>query len=267
MATISSLLSPSSDSWSQMDGLARDIAASARGDVFAIGTAARTGGSTVFEWLAGKWVDAGIGALRVAVAPDGTPWVVDDRMDIHCRENGLWIRVQGESKDIGVGANGLPWVIGPDARPGGFGVHRFVSKASGWERIDGCNGVRVSVDPLGRAWVVNNLGDVYAFDGKGFVHKAIGAVDVAVGADGSVAIASAQGGVRFAASGQADWTTLSRHLVSLAVLPDGQIIGCDEAAQIWTYGGLKAGQVPAQQGEALSSASDALAGLSPKLPF
>ena len=70
-----------------------------------------------------------------------------------------WTQLNGEAQDIGVGANGAVWVIGTDVTPGGYGIHRWTG--SGWQRIDG-GGVRISVDPRGRPWVVNSSHTIFS---------------------------------------------------------------------------------------------------------
>ncbi|VWX56997.1 hypothetical protein VARIO8X_120005 [Burkholderiales bacterium 8X] len=228
----------SSDAWVQMDGLATDVAASTRGDIFVAGTKRCEGGYIVYEWNQ-QWVEIGAG-LRVAAAPDGTPWVVDNvGMRIQRRVGGRWITIQGEAQDIGVGADGTPWVIGPDAKEGGYGVHRFVSPEKGWERIDGCAGVRIAVDSTGKAWVVNSNRDVFAYNGSTFDHQGSGVLDVSAGPNGSIALACIDGSVRIRRPGAGSgWTQVRPPFgfVNIAVMSQGQILGADQSTRIYCEG-------------------------------
>jgi hypothetical protein len=42
---------------------------------------------------------------------------------------GGWTLLPGLANDIGVGADGTVWVIGADAVPGGYGIHRWTGSA------------------------------------------------------------------------------------------------------------------------------------------
>jgi hypothetical protein len=60
--------------------------------------------------------------------------------------------------DIAVGANGVVWIIGND--PPGVGdktIYRWDGNA--FQQIAGA-GVRIAVDPNGRAWMVNTAGAI-----------------------------------------------------------------------------------------------------------
>ena len=61
--------------------------------------------------------------------------------------------------DIGVGANGIAWVIGVNVDSvDGFGVYRW--DGSNWEAMPGA-GFFITVGPRGDPWVVNSHNDIY----------------------------------------------------------------------------------------------------------
>ena len=101
-----------------------------------------------------------------------------------------WGQLHGYAYDIGVGANGSVWVIGTDPQPGGYGIYN----------IDGYGGfalhggaLRIDVDPFGRPWVVNFDHEIYRLV-DGFWQRMPGeALDIGIGADGSVWAASFEG--------------------------------------------------------------------------
>src|SRR6185436_18107467 len=93
------------------------------------------------------------------------------------------MKMQGLAQDIGVGANGSAWHIGTDARPGGFGIYRWVN--NNWQNVAGA-AVKVAVDPQGNAWVVNDKRAIFRFDNGKFVQMPGLANDIAIGANGTV---------------------------------------------------------------------------------
>lgn len=69
-----------------------------------------------------------------------------------------WVRVPGDARDIGVGADGSVWVIGSDERQGGYGIYHW--NGGGWVKVRG-SARQVSVGPDGNPWVVNRDGEIY----------------------------------------------------------------------------------------------------------
>jgi len=54
-----------------------------------------------------------------------------------------------------------------------------------WQKISG-SAMRISVDPVGNAWVVNNKDHIFAYDGKRWRKQGGRAKDVGCGANGAV---------------------------------------------------------------------------------
>ena len=82
------------------------------------------------------------GGVRIAVGPDGTPWVVNSRGQIFHRQGTSWgALLPGLGKDIGVGADGSVWLIGtnPVGAASDFGVYKW--NATNWDGLANSGGV------------------------------------------------------------------------------------------------------------------------------
>lgn len=101
-----------------------------------------------------------------------------------------WQRLNGSAYDIGVGANGEVWVIGTDPEPGGFGIYN-IGGARGFSVEGGA--LRIDVDPDGNPWIINNDDKIYRRVNGDWQRLPGEALDVGIGADGSVWVASYEG--------------------------------------------------------------------------
>jgi hypothetical protein len=149
---------------SPLPGSARDIGIGANNAVWMISATAATGGSKIFKWETNQWLEASGngGAVRIAVAPDGVPWVVANNGTIYThsanRTSGAWSVKPGCARDIGIGAEGSVWVTGcatPNAP-----IYKWNGSDWSHESANGL-GVAISVDNLGRPWVANSGGFIY----------------------------------------------------------------------------------------------------------
>lgn len=143
-----------------VEGCARDIGIGANGATWVIGcNAARGGGGyEIFYYSGGKWNKVEGGAVRIAVAPDGTPWVANDRGNLYKWNGRNFDQVAGCAKDIGIGQDGVVWHIGCNAVPGGFGIYRW--KGNGWENVPG-GAVAITVAGVNQPYVVNSAGQIF----------------------------------------------------------------------------------------------------------
>ena len=164
------------DTFPITSGLANDIGAggtSSNEAVWVIGTApiGTNGDYTIHKWNGSTWVASDGGARRVAVEPNGVPWVVNAAGKIFRRTSssptsGGWQEMPGLAHDIGIGANGAVWAIGTIAVGNNdFSIHQWngaawVVTTNGAGAIDG-GAVKIAVGPAGVPWVVNSAGNVY----------------------------------------------------------------------------------------------------------
>ncbi len=164
--------------WRLLHGYAYDIAVGANGDTWVIGTDPRPGGYGIYELGGPGAYMADGGALRIDVAPDGRPWVVNFNHEIYRMDDyGFWERMPGEALDIGIGADGSVWVVYYE------GVYRWSGLF--WENFGG-SGSRIDVGPNGQPWVVGFSDRIYTLGEGGWVELPGEAGDIGVGADGSV---------------------------------------------------------------------------------
>jgi hypothetical protein len=156
----SSLIKLISSKWHRFPvGTANDIGIGADGSVWIIGTGAVSGGYGIWRWK-GKsdWQQVDGGAVRIAVDPEGRPWIVNSKGSIFRRLNNKWQLLPGTARDIGISADGSLWVIGTGSVGGSYGIWRW--NGYGWNAFDG-GAVAISVDPKGIPWVVNSEGSIF----------------------------------------------------------------------------------------------------------
>jgi hypothetical protein len=148
-----------------------------------------------------------------------------------------WATVPGKANDISVGANGAVWHIGTDARPGGFGIYRWVN--NGWQNVPG-GAVKVAVDPQGNGWVLNAGNTIYRWDGAKFVQMPGAAKEIAIGANGTVWVlgtATRPGGYEvFRWTGSA-WQSVPGGATRIAVDPQGNAWVANDRKEIFRWDG------------------------------
>ena len=149
-------------SWTVLPGDANDIAHGG-GMTWIISRVPVPGGYAIFYWTGSTWQYISGGAVRIAVGPDGNPWVVNDAGHIfrYNRWSGQWTVLPGLAHDITVAANGQAWIISRAATGGGFTP--FYWTGSNWNYITG-GGVRIAADPSGNPWIVNDAGNIFRYD-------------------------------------------------------------------------------------------------------
>lgn len=149
----------------QLPGLASDVAIGGPDStIYVIGTddVSPTGGFGIYRVVGGVMVKMPeCAGVRIAVAPDGTPWVVNKSHLIYRYNGRLWDLMPGTANDIGIGADGSVFIIGTnDVSPtGGYDILKW--DGSSWNALLNCAGTRIAVMPDGTPWVVNKSGIVY----------------------------------------------------------------------------------------------------------
>lgn len=184
---------------SQIPGTGTDIGIGADSSVFVIGTqvTSSTGGYSISKLVGNKLVKLpDCAAIRVAVSPQGVPWVVNKSNLIYRYNGTTWDVMPGTATDIGIGADGSIFIIGTqDVSPtGGFDILKW--NGSNWGILPNCAGTRIAVGPNGIPWVVNKSNIVYQNIGTELWDPVPGVSgnDIGIGADGSVYVTGADNG-------------------------------------------------------------------------
>jgi len=137
-----------------MPGRGKDISVGADGTVYCIGGRAVPGGHGIWKWAGKQWEKVkGRGARRIAVGPNGNPWIVTDKNEIFKQNvSGGWKRVEGQASAIAVGPEGSVMVLGVKESKGGFSVKKLGSDGQ-WHVIT--NGAtEMSIGKNGRPYFV-----------------------------------------------------------------------------------------------------------------
>jgi hypothetical protein len=174
-----------------VQGKALDVGVGADGTVYVVGDDSVTmGGYGIYR------VDScgcrhrlpDVGAFRVAVSPQGIPWVVTKSNLIYKYNGSSWNQMPGTATDIGIGADGSVFIIGTEFATitGGNTIEKW--NGSGWTKMVDCAGVHIAVDPAGTPWVVNKSNIVFQYGGTYLWNPVFGidGNDIGIGADGSV---------------------------------------------------------------------------------
>lgn len=134
-----------------------------------------------------------------------------------------WEKVDGLARDVGVGADGTVWIVGTNPVPGGYDIYRRTGNA--WTLVPG-GAVRVSVDPRGNAWVVNDTQNIFRWNGSSFVQVTGGARDVGLGPDGTAWVigndpTNGEYGIYRSTNDGASWTKVPGSALRIAGAPAG----------------------------------------------
>jgi Tectonin domain/Papain family cysteine protease len=190
------------DFWHKYPGCAKDIGVGGNGAVWVIGCSETGGGYVLRRWdeVSKSWKAVLGGGVRIAVGPDGQPWLVNINGDIyrgkadlnpntdeqHKYDLGKWDKLPGCGKDIAVGASGGVWLVGCSETSGSYVLRHWDELSKSWKAVPG-GGVRIAVGPDTKPWLVNNDGNIYSWkaDGSGWDLQPGCAKDIAVGAQGA----------------------------------------------------------------------------------
>jgi hypothetical protein len=176
-----------------------DIGVGADGSVFVIGsdTANTTGGHSIYKLVNGELHKLqGCTGIRIAVSPQGAPWVVNESNLIFKYNAGAWTQLPGTGSDIGIGADGSVFAVGTQLSTvtGGYIIMKW--NGSNWDTMPQCAGIRIAVSPAGIPWVINLSNLVYEYGGYLWTQMpGVAAADIGIGGDGSVFVTGADTGV------------------------------------------------------------------------
>jgi hypothetical protein len=220
--------------WQLMPGKATDIGVGGRGGVWVIGVDRVPGGSSIYRWSGSDWQLVTGGATRIDVDSKGNPWIVNSEGKIFRRTGDSWQLMSGLARDIGIGAGDAVWVIGVNAAPGGYEIHRWNGKT--WTRMPG-GGTRIDVDPKGNAWVVNDRGEIFRFERGNWQRLPGAATAVTVATDGKAWVLGTdrvQGGYSVQQWTGSEWRRVDGGAVALSAGPTPWLV--NEAGQIYRWG-------------------------------
>ncbi len=177
-----------------------DVGVGANGSVFLVGSNQLPGteGYRVYKYVNGelhKLPDCA--AIRIAVDPNGNPWVINYQNQVLKYSNGAWQQEPGLATDIGIGADGSVYAVSTIvySTTGGFTILKW--NGTGWDTMTDCSGTRIAADQHGTPWVTNKSNIVYQYSGNVLWNPitAVQANDIGIGANGAVYISAWDTGV------------------------------------------------------------------------
>lgn len=181
-----------------------DVATGPDGSVWVVGNS-----GTGCVALCTKSVGFAQGGQRLAVDPDGLPWIVGfDNKIWRGHSDGSLTQLPGLANDIGIGANGDVWVIGTNSQNGSFEVWHLVNGS--WVADPG-SGQEIDVDASGHPMVNGSDGKIWIKDGgtnQGWTQLSGLANDIAVKHNANLV-----GAGQTAGFGQSFWITGTNHLL------------------------------------------------------
>jgi hypothetical protein len=155
--------------------------------------------NSIAYWTGTQWIPAqGASGSRIAVDPNGLPWVIDPSGSIWRLQASTlasfqagtgvdkWDLMPGRASDIGIGGDGSVWVVGNASADS---LYKF--NGSSWDLLPSGAGPRVAVDNSGAPWVIgtDNRG-VWRYNGQSWTVLPQGdfttVTDLGIGAEGSV---------------------------------------------------------------------------------
>jgi hypothetical protein len=173
--------SPTSGAWAIKPGCASDVGVGADGSVWITGCSPTTGGYGIHKWDGSGWPqDSALGgAVRIAVADDGKPWIVNSSGEIFRRTSadpsvGYWEMLPGAARDIGIGTGNYAFIVGTTSTAGGYNLFAWNEQSqvlysngsvaapakANWVPVPG-GAVGISVGANGQPWLVNDAAYIF----------------------------------------------------------------------------------------------------------
>mmetsp|Transcript_16459 Transcript_16459/g.14148 ORF Transcript_16459/g.14148 Transcript_16459/m.14148 type:complete len:622 (+) Transcript_16459:3903-5768(+) len=144
----------------KLPGAGIDIAVNEEGDIWSIGAVEiSTGGNAIRRYQNGRHIQTNGAAVKVAVQPNGKPWVINKNNNIYRRTGDGWTQYTGSFVDLDVGADGTLWAVGEDKL-----TYRFNEKTGQFIHVDGTKTAsRIGVDKYGLAWMTESSKAIYQY--------------------------------------------------------------------------------------------------------
>jgi hypothetical protein len=141
--------------WIPLPGVAREIAVGANGSAWCLSSSlTSTGDSSIHVWRGLNWDHVEGAAAKIAVAPDGLPWIVDSAGHVYRRNGEGWELLPGLASEIACGADGSVWCLSASASESGdHSIH--VWDGSNWDHVPGA-AVKIAAGLAESVWIVNS---------------------------------------------------------------------------------------------------------------
>jgi len=114
----------------------------------------KQGNKILVETLDPDNLDTMVGLVsRIAIDPDGRPWVVTKTNELYRKEGQIWKRLPMKLTDIAIGRSGAMWGLSDKfTNERGYTVLRYTGGS--WEET-GMTATSLAVDGTGEAWVIS----------------------------------------------------------------------------------------------------------------
>jgi hypothetical protein len=234
--------------WEQIPGLAREVALGADGSAWCLGLGETSpDGYSIHRWNSGEpgasgdWDHVAGAAVKIAVACDGFPWIVNRQGQLSRLTPHGWEPLPGLAREIACGPDGSVWCLSAaDFAPGGGSIHVWnpgrPGQAADWNHVDGA-GVKISVAGGGVPWIVNSAGQVFRRSGEGWQLLAGLAGEIACGAEDEIwclsAAASTNGERSIHSWNGSDWNHVPGNAVKIAADGRGKLLIADGEHRIF----------------------------------
>jgi hypothetical protein len=122
---------------------------------------APAGGYYIYKWTNNNgqlsWDKFPTGAaVKIAVDPNGTTWVINSYKNIFRYVNNTWEVLPGYAQEIAIGWTGAVYIIGTTAKNGGYNILKWNESSRTWVQTYRGAGVKIAVDYTGNPWVITN---------------------------------------------------------------------------------------------------------------
>lgn len=142
-------------SWDLLPGVARDIAVGANGAAWCISASDfAPGGGSIHVWTGHDWdhVDGGA-AVKIAVDPEGQPWIINSAGQIFRRSGEGWELLPGLGREIAIGVDGSVYCLCATHDPAvDSSIHLW--NGFDWEHVPGA-ATKIAAGLPGAVLIVN----------------------------------------------------------------------------------------------------------------